>query len=360
MNESASRLVFVMLFGQAVAQAVYLEGDKIKFATCLRLPDNLPATLTTLTLKMEEVVGHKINPSKIIISGTQTDLAELQKVSDNALFVPEEKALAAAERYLTTFFGEPTAILDVGPSAYLDFFPSEDIARWLPFIVNLTDIENHLGNKRRNLRVLPSDNYEYEIDQAVVRQAIIKLGERDGKDFLEVATSMNVVVTGGMLVGMASMEDLIGAIVDSFYFSSGARIMKDSDNRLTLLGALLTEETIELDLSTLQAVASILHLPGNVAKVEFRLQDKQVLNINPGDIISLPVNVDEDVEIEVSQLKSSSRHTLHGGGSGIYIDNRTRPLGLIAGSKDSLAKVLSWRKTFKTNSLIEEGNDITG
>src|SRR5581483_3996048 len=200
-----------------------------------------------------------------------------------ASFLTEEKAVAAAEHLMTKKTGAPTAILDLGPSAFLDRYPAEEIGRWLPFVTNLTDIENHLANKRLYPRVLPISAHEYEIDLAVARQAIIKLGSREGKDYLPIETKINLVVTGGLL-SAAATADLAGVILDGFYFKSGANIQVDSGGVLGALGAILSDDPhLDPPMPDLKQVGSMLHLGGaHRVTIDFGFETKQRLELEPG------------------------------------------------------------------------------
>ncbi len=349
----APNSIFVVSLGNAVTKGIFFSQDKIYRSLALATKDDPTSGLSAVTKALEVEVGSKIDPGKVIITGRQSDLDKLAGQVE-ATLVGDDKAVAAAEHYLTQKFASPTAILDVGPSAFLERYPAEEIGRWLPFVVNLTDIENQLANKRLYPRVLPVTEHECEIDLAVARQAIIKLGQKDGRDNLLLETKLNLVLTGGLLTEISKLSDLVSVVLDSFYFKSGVKVIIDQRNDIALMGALLTQyPSSELPDLELKIIGSALHLGGvHRVSIDFGYQTKQRLVLDSGEIIKIPAEEQHQVEISVATGKSTHRYTLGGGEGGIYLDNRVRPLGVISGSKESISKILNWRRTLGAESLV--------
>jgi hypothetical protein len=358
-GQSALESSLAVIFGQAVTRAVLLREGELCSTFTLRIPGELSYNLAAVGKEIENSFGKEVYPSRVVVCGPSSDLERLSDLGSTV--ITEEKAVGAAEKYLTGKLGGPTAVLDVGPSAYLDHFPADKVSRWLPFIVNLTDIENHLANKRDYPRVIPVLEHDYEIDLAVVRQAIVKIGERQGKDYLEVADAMNLVVTGGLLSGISRAADLLAVLMDSFVFRSGARIYLDELGELSAFGALISDlESTDYDYTKhLLLVGSGIHLNGEKADIMFGVHDKQRLTVGPGDIVNLPIGEEQPIQIKASYQKGSVKFELNGGGAGIYLDNRPRPLDLVSGSRDSMSRVIQWRKLFETSKLFEEENDTS-
>lgn len=356
MTQPVHNSIFSVSFGQAAVRGLYFEGSHLYQAFTVAEKNNYLNGLAVVTKLIEEKSGGKISPSEVIIAATKSTLEELEgKVK--AEFVTEEKAITAAERYLTKTLGGPSAVLDLGPSAFADRIAAEDVGRWLPFSANLTDIENYLANKRIYPRVIPVTEHEYEIDLAVARQAIIKLGQKDGKEYLPVTLPLNLVLTGGLLTSIQNVPDLAILLLDSFYFKSGTTVYVDSDNNLVPAGAVFSkyeEAEIPLD-KRLKKMGSILHLGGShELTIDFGLETKQRLKLLPGEIAALPAGAEHEIEISVDSGKSRHEYKLSGGEGGVFLDNRQRPLGLVAGSKDSVAKILAWRKSLSGERLFSE------
>lgn len=354
MTNTAQHPVFAATFGQVLTRAIYLSDGQVTSATTPTTRDDLSLGLGLVTKELETKVGRKITPSSVVVSGSQQDLDSLAGKIE-AVTIPEDQAITAAERFLTEQSGLPTAILDLGPSAFLDRYPAEEVARWLPYSVNLNDVENHLANKRLFPRVIPVTRHEYEIDLAVARQAIIKLGQKDGHDYLKIETTMNLVLTGGLLTAVPSISDLAGVILDGFYFKSGTNVYQDIAGDLVPLGAILSAwPDTKIDItSSLSRLGSMIHLGGShKLSLDFGYETKQRLSLGPGEIVVLPAGEDHSIEVSVSSHKLSHRYKLSGGVGGIYLDNRIRPLGVIASSKDSIAKILTWRKQIAAEKLM--------
>ncbi|HET7713474.1 MAG TPA: hypothetical protein VFK94_03805 [Patescibacteria group bacterium] len=353
MTNTAQKQVFAASFGQVLTRAIYLTSKQIISATAPTTAGDLSLGLSLVTRELEKKAGQKMDPSLVVLSGSQQDLDTLSGKTQ-AQMVPEDQAITAAERFLTKSTGLPTAILDLGPSAFLDRYPAEEVARWLPYQVNLNDIENHLANKRLFPRVVPVTPHEYEIDLAVARQAVIKLGQKDGRDYLGLETTMNLVLTGGLLTSIPNTADLASVVLDSFYFKSGTNVYRDNAGDLVPLGAVLAADpSAEVDLAAgLKRVGSMIHLGGShKMSLDFGYETKQRLTLDPGEIVTLPAGEDHSIEVSVGVGKSTHRYRLSGGVGGIYLDNRIRPLGVIASSKDSMARILTWRKQLSAEKL---------
>ena len=358
MTTTAQQNVFAASFGQVLTRAIYLKSGQIISATAPTTKGDLSLGLRLVTTELEKKAGEKISPASVVISGSQQDLDGLSGKL-KAESVPEDKSITAAERFLTKQTGLPTAILDLGPSAFLDRYPAEEVARWLPYPVNLNDVENHLANKRLFPRTLPVTSHEYEIDLAVARQAVIKLGQKDGHDYLKLETTMNLVLTGGLLTSVPKISDLAALVLDSFYFKSGTNVYLDKTGDLVPMGAILaTWPETELDIAAgLIRVGSMIHLGGShKMALDFGYETKQRLSLGPGEIVVLPAGEDHSIEVSVGSQKAAHHYKLSGGVGGIYLDNRTRPLGVVASSKDSIAKIISWRKQVSSEKLTGGDN----
>lgn len=357
MSKSTAQNIFSINFGQAVVRAVYLSAGKINSTTISTTKSDLSYGLAAITKATEDQVGGKLKPDLVIVSGGQATLDSLEGKIEGKL-VTEDKAIAAAERRLTKSLGKPTAVLDVGPSAFLDRYPAEDVARWLPFVVNLNDIENHLANKRLYPRVLPINTHEYEIDLAVARQAIIKLGEKEGHENLAIETDLNLVLTGGLLTAIPKVSDLASLVLDSFYFKDGVTIYLDQTSDLVALGAVLSEmPEVEIDLfSAMRKIGSAIHLGGvSRVSIDFGYEKSQQLELSGNELLALPADKDHSIKLSHSGKKV---HELNGGEGGVYIDNRRRPLGLAASSKETIGKITAWRQSLNISSLTTEETKV--
>lgn len=356
MTQLAHNSIFSVNFGQAAVRGLYFEGVELSSAVAVSQRGNPVNGLAVVTKLIEENLGRKISPAEVIISGTKETL-DLLDGKVKADLVPEEKSITSAEAYLTKVLSGPAAVLDLGPSAFFDRAPSEEIGRWLPFSANLTDIENYLANKRLFPRIVPINEHEYEIDLAVARQAIIKLGQKEGKEYLPVSTKLALVLTGGLLTAIPTTTDLISVLLDSFYMKSGVTVYLDAKNELIPAGAIFSKyEAAEIPLAErLRKLGSILHLGGaHEFTIDFGTESRQRLILQPGEIATLPSGGEHELNISVDSGKSRHEYQLSGGEGGIYLDNRPRPLGLVAGSKDSVGKILAWRKLLTVERIFSE------
>lgn len=347
---SDSPKVIAISIGIASTRAIYFEGDKTFTASAPATWPDLSIGLSEVTKKISKAVGHSISPDKSIITGTQTTLESLP-MDLKADLIPENDATSALEKNLSLSLHRPTAILDLGASAFLDHYPAEEVGRWLTFATNLTDLENYLANHKLFPAALPVTPHEYEIDLAVARQAIIKLGERGGSDFLELTQRINLVITGGLAAGSRNQVDLTSLVLDAFYFPDGVTVLVDEQDNLPILGAILVDGG-EVDVNMgLRTIGSFLHL-GGTHKLTIDVGSQRLLLLS-GEIVVLPAGAEDTVEVTVMAGNSARKFNLSGGQGGIYLDNRPRPLGLAPSSRESAAKILAWRKSLTGVQLFE-------
>lgn len=342
--------IFAVAVGAANTRAAYLSGSKVYSEVAAATWPDLAIGLSEVTKKISKLVGRSISPDKTVLTGSPATLESLPK-DLKAEFIPESEATSAIEKALSKALGRPTAILDLGASAYSDHYLAEQVGRWLPFASNLTDLDNYLANRKLYPRSVPVSPREYAIDQAVAREAIIKLGEREGSDFLEIPAPMNLVLTGGLVSEIQGTPDLASLILDSCYFPAGVAVLVDHTASLTTLGAVQAAGG-EVDLiPNLAAMGTFLHL-GGTHKLTIDVGSQRLLLLT-GELIVLPAGPETTVEISVMTGSSVKKFSLTGGLGGVYLDNRPRPLGLAPSSRQSSAKILAWRKALGDGQLFE-------
>jgi hypothetical protein len=201
---------------------------------------------------------------------------------------------------------------------------------------------------------LPVSREEYEIDLALARQAIIKLGEKDDRDYLAVEGNLNLVLTGGIVSQIPNLTDLTSLVVDAFFFTSGVKIIVDTTNLLIPLGAVLSEHS-DLEVhyqDSLRQIGSVVHLGGGPQSLSFEMGDQRKLRIDDGEIVTVPVASDKSIRISISDRHTRNFHELSGGEVGVIFDNRSKPLPVTASSKESISRILNWRKSLNSNSLV--------
>lgn len=331
-------------FGKAAVRAAYLAGDKLHHASCVKV-DDYAQTLTYLSKQIEKESG-KLDPDEVFIIGSSTDLDQLGDVA--ATLVTEEDATRLSERYLSKETAYPTAILDIGASAFLDHFPAEAVARWLPFIVNLNDIENYLANKRLFPRTIPPTNHEYEIDLAQVRQSIIKLGEREDQPYLEIPEFFNLMVTGGVVCKIPR-RDLVSLLLDSTFLPEGGRVLVDQNGLVPLLGPMSSHKDFDYHYGGATEMGILLHLTGDGRKdLTITSGEKRSLSVGLNEIVVV-TGLGESIELQVKEEKKTVRFHFPTSLGTLYLDNRYRPLPVSAGSKEAIARILNWRQSLEVS-----------
>lgn len=324
-------------------------------------------------------------PGKLQVGGTRALLAEAfnryaetrgMGFSDLAALSPDGVQLSArgyatVTAYLAKLRGEKVIALDVGSAAsvlsvatprasefairtdlglghnaphLLQAVGANAIQRWLPFEASSEDILSYAMNKSLRPGIVPFSLRETYYEHALLKAAV---GEIADDTSLGSAPTADLVILGGAALnetGHPAYSALLA--IDALGLRGVTKIWGDPFGLTAALGA-VAETRAEAAAQVLEGtgytvLATTICASGSVrpekpalqVTVEPEFGQAQTFTINGGHLVTVPLPLGDKATVRVKTLmrgldidgKTSIKVKLSGGGAGIIIDARGRPL----------------------------------
>ena len=268
----------------------------------------------------------------------------------------------------------------------------ENILRWVPFDIDESDLRNRIKNKMIRPTTIPQTLEELKIEQAISREALrvsfeqhksLAVGLKGVQRERDISEAFKQEVTGETLVDMLKLDLLVGSggvlshaprrsqamlmMIDAFQPEGVTRIAVDSIFMMPHLGVLSTvneqaaTEVFERDcLIHLGTCVSL--LKGNTGKLQEKCisykivmpDGKKIEEALPyGELRVHPLGIDQTAEIEVLPAKNCEVGAgrgkpiikrVFGGGVGIVIDTRGKPITLAKDKASRVEQLQRWAK----------------
>ena len=249
-----------------------------------------------------------------------------------------------------------------------------NIVRWLPFEIEEKDLRNRIRNKMIRPTTIPHTLEDLKIEQAIAREALrlafeqhksMAVGLKGVQQERTISDAFSQKMTGESLIDLMSLNLIIGSggilshaprrnqaalmLIDSFLPESITRLAVDSIFMMPHLGVLSTvhersaTEVFNKDclipLGTCIAPVGEAKLGANAIKLKLEYKDRrqEEKTVQYGDILLIPLGVDEEVKAIIHPEKGfdvgngrgkSIDVQLKGGVVGLIIDCRGRPFKL--------------------------------
>ncbi len=249
-----------------------------------------------------------------------------------------------------------------------------NIVRWLPFEIEEKDLRNRIRNKMIRPTTIPHTLEDLKIEQAIAREALrlafeqhksMAVGLKGVQQERTISDAFSQTMTGESLIDLMSLNLIIGSggilshaprrnqaalmLIDSFLPESITRLAVDSIFMMPHLGVLSTvhersaTEVFNKDclipLGTCIAPVGEAKLGANAIKLKLEYKDRrqEEKTVQYGDILLIPLGVDEEVKAIIHPEKGfdvgngrgkSIDVQLKGGVVGLIIDCRGRPFKL--------------------------------
>lgn len=216
----------------------------------------------------------------------------------------------------------------------------EDVARWLPFQVDLTTVDNFLGNLTLYPNALPLNERELFIHQAVIREIFRKASPQDGLLF-----ERNTPVVLPTEIGRISRNEWESVLI----FLDG----------IAPVGVLDLLDYNQQKLATLFCFSTSGVQSGKIAEVKFNmgLTNPQKIILNFGDLVLFPAAADARIELLINcspkvKIGESSRAKVitNPGVVGLVFDCRGRPFEGPDLTLSSRQLVKKWQNVFKVKT----------
>jgi len=296
------------------------------------------------------------------IGGATTDIFSVFQDKSTEVENPERVFNRTVSANLGMSYSISNVLLEAG---------NENILRWIPFEVDVTELRNRIRNKMIRPTTIPATLEDLKMEHAVAREALrlaleqhrsMAVGLKGIQQERSIADAFSQTTSGETLVNMMSLSLVVGSggvlshsprrsqaailMLDAFQPEGITRMAVDSIFMMPHLGVLTevnekaAQEVFEKDclipLGTAIAPAGEGKKGAACLKVIFKPQNGklQELTLRYGDLIKLPLGVDEKAKVElypergfdVGEGSGKSLEALITGGQvGVIIDCRGRP-----------------------------------
>ncbi|MQY71247.1 methylaspartate mutase [bacterium] len=296
------------------------------------------------------------------IGGATTDIFSVFQDKSTEVENPERVFNRTVSANLGMSYSISNVLLEAG---------NENILRWIPFEVDVTELRNRIRNKMIRPTTIPATLEDLKMEHAVAREALrlaleqhrsMAVGLKGIQQERSIADAFSQTTSGETLVDMMSLSLVVGSggalshsprrsqaailMLDAFQPEGITRMAVDSIFMMPHLGVLTevnekaAQEVFEKDclipLGTAIAPAGEGKKGAACLKVIFKPQkgNLQELTLRYGDLVKLPLGVDEKAKVElypergfdVGEGSGKSLEALITGGQvGVIIDCRGRP-----------------------------------
>ncbi|HET6846778.1 MAG TPA: glutamate mutase L, partial [Anaerolineales bacterium] len=281
--------------------------------------------------------------------------------------------IAAGFRNRTVLRVYPQFGLGENLPTLLQYTTLEDILRWSPLDVSTGALRDFLYQKSLYPSSVAVTGEDQSLAQAVARQALHLAMQAARRDFTRNVPAARLGVMpyfepifagGGALVDSASPGDSLMLLLDSIQPLGIASIILDRHNLLPSLGAAAQHNSLlpvqVLDSGALENLATVVNLAGpsrdgeTIARVQLVYENgaEARADIVAGGLQLLPLPQGQTGRLAVQPRRGidagfgpgrSGTLTIHGGGLGVVMDGRGRPIRLPADSGRRRDMLKKWR-----------------
>jgi uncharacterized protein (TIGR01319 family) len=270
---------------------------------------------------------------------------------------------------------------------------NENILRWIPLEVDVTELRNRIRNKMIRPTTIPATLEDLKMEHAVAREALrlalqqhrsMAVGLKGVQQERSIADAFSQKISGETLVNMMSLSQIVGSggalshsprraqaamlMLDAFQPEGITRMAVDSIFMMPHLGVLTevnekaAQEVFEKDclipLGTAIAPVGQTKEDTKCLRIIFQPEKKnaQEIALRFGDLIKLPLGVDEKAKVELYPERGfdvgegpgkSLEALITGGQVGVIIDCRGRPLLLPEDKNERINALRRWTEAME-------------
>lgn len=248
----------------------------------------------------------------------------------------------------------------------------ERVLRWLPFDIEAEEVHNTILNKALRPMTIPETRQDLLLEQAVAREAISLTLQRAGKAWLHSGSAypgllppVDVIVgRGGVLSKAPDPRQAALILLDALQPTGVCSLALDNASLLPQLGALasvqpsVAAQVVARDgffnlgtaislVGTAREGTLALRLKmeyddGQTVEVEVPYGALEVIPLPSGREAVLELRPTSRFDVGLARKGKGARTEVEGGGVGVIIDARGRPLSLPTDGEKRRAKIQEW------------------
>jgi len=223
---------------------------------------------------------------------------------------------------------------------------AEDIARWLPFEVNISEIQNYFANKKLYPQIIPTTEREIRLEQAAARVRI----RSPITNYQLPITNDYVIASGGVFSKAPTASCVVLTLLDALQPEGLFKVFLDRKQMLPALAALASynEEEAQkiLDQDPFAFLGAVFSVPeGAFFQVDLGLAEPQELEVSPGELVVFPLDTGKTAKVRFETKSRKGEFEAEGGPAGLVIDARGRPLELPRGENERIRVLQEWEES---------------
>lgn len=314
----------------------------------ISLPTSIGDIGFTINYEINQIKLAKENP--IIITGALPEAENFAK-EIGASYVSEEEGQKTIRLWLESSGFTSPIFLDAGNYTLYPNMKTDHIGAFLTNEISEVEIENYLGNKSLRSQIIPEKRFQLEIEEAFARFVFSR-----NQDFIHAKNFANVVVTGSFFSLNPKETHLPLILLDILPKNKTIQVKLDKNLFLSSFGALLTKNTAVKNLSVdfLVDLGVFVSLGGeNHLVLDYGFNENQEITVLEDEIALVPAGHNQKIVISMLDKKEKKKVEVHGGGLGILLDGRVKPLKLAFGIPESREAMKRWHAAIDKLEMIE-------
>ena len=251
-----------------------------------------------------------------------------------------------------------------------------EFKNWLPFEAGDEEIENYLANKSLYPHVIPLSATELAIEQTLAKLIMHRLARDLTFPWSDIE---QVILSGAAISQTRALQQAVAVFLDGLQPQGTQHVLIDTHATLFACGGAFEHWSASdyrigraILYRNLTSLGTVISFAANandskqkVAKVQLDtgLSTEQAIEIRAGEIVSIPMPVEESGEVAIkSGGKSGNRpnsapgknqpQAIIGGEVGIVFDGRSRPLQLAEQEKERRIQLLNWEKQLNIHQQV--------
>jgi len=343
----ASVMILSIDFGGAVAKVLIVQDDKFDV--------------------VEVPLGFRTRPRLTISEALRyiikTAVGEAAAESAKAIYVSGEIASMELKEIVTAAALDPVEVLKklelplVVVGAGITYFggqahrgenlalKAEEIARFLPFKLPLSEVQNFFANKEIYPQIVPTTERAHKLEQAAARiriqSAVGRLGGWAVSDY--------IIASGGVLSKAPHPSEVVLMLLDSLQPRGLLRIYLDTKQLLPALGtlAIYQEEKAQkiLDQKPVDFLGTAFSVAEDVSLwLDLGLSEPQELEVDAGELVTFPLDEGQTAKVKFETQSQKGEFEAQGGPCGLVIDARGRPLELPPTEGERIKCLRKWEE----------------
>ena len=309
-------------FGGAVAKVLIVDGDKsevVEVPLGFRTRPHLTVP-ETLRYIIKTAIGDQ-KPEAVYATGEIASVALKEILTEPPLDPVEtleklELPVVVVGAGMTYVNGAAVRGTDAEEFA-------EEIARWLPFEIKISEIQNYFANKKLYPQTIPTTRREVSLEQAAARVRIEKaIGNRQ-----QALEHDYVIATGGVFSKAPEPGQAVLMLLDALQPEGLFNIFLDQRQMLPALAALAVfeEEKAQriLDQDPFTFLGPTFSVSEEVSlKIDLGLPEPQELEVVLGELVLFPLETYKLAKVSFRTKSQQGEFEVEGGFCGLTIDAR--------------------------------------